>query len=137
MIKKMPTTINGRDVHLTPLKITKEPDQVLSCDTYWSMIVQMCGDGKWYTLIDATYLEPVEKNKLFNALVNRIWNAGYTANMLTMRMTEAEGLCFRWLGGKAPDMGEVTRNRLERLESRRLKQKAMRAAKRKEKEENA
>ena len=132
MIKRMPTRINDRDVHLTPLKITKEPDQELTYDNYWAMIVQMCGDGKWYTMIDTTYLSVVDKNKLFHALVNRIWNAGYTANMLTMRMTEAEGLCFRWLGGKAPSLEEVNRNRAERLESRRVKQRAMRKKAREE-----
>ena len=131
MQKRMPLTIDGRDVHISVIRAYNATPE-----TVWKHIKAKIGNGLWFTVQPSEQLSEVDKRKLLNSLINRAWNAGYTADMLQVWMTEAEGVCFRWAGGKAPESDEIERNRRERLETRRIKQKATRKAKKNEKNES-
>jgi len=125
MIAKLPARIKGRDVHLE--RIEKE-----AADTYqpWELILHCAGDGRWRQVGGTEKLSTKDKTKLYNALVNRIWFAGYSKMDLCLRVTEAEGICFRWLSGKLPDPDRIAKVRAKRLEERRKKQKERRKLKR-------
>jgi len=124
MKPKMPSTINGRDVHLVRIdkKIVKQHNP-------WDIIMQCIADGRWYQMGGTENLSTKDKTKLHTLLVNRIWFAGYGKQDLCVRVTEANGICFRWLSGKVPDPAKIAVIRAERLEVRRIKQKNRRQLK--------
>jgi len=125
MIKRMPLKVNGRDVHITPLEGEEH-----TAKEVWNTIMNHVGDGEWLWIKGTAELDNKAKQRLRKALKNRAWFAGYNQDMICMRLTEVEGICFRWLGGNAPDQEVVEHNRKERLEHRRVKQKEQRAKKR-------
>jgi hypothetical protein len=122
----MPTVVKGKPVHLENIR-SKSPDT----GDVWETIVENIGDGRWFTITTTAHLSDLDKTKLFNSLVNRIWFAGYNADHLWLKVTEAEGVVFRWTCGAKPDANEIEDNRKRRLEARRVKQKAYRENKRK------
>jgi hypothetical protein len=131
MQKRLPLRIEGKDVHIVP--VTAED---ASASAIWDDIVQRIGEGLWHAVRPTEQLEDKDKNKLFNALKNRAWYAGYSSEHLALRVTQAEGICFRWLNGNPPDPEEIANVRKERLDHRRKKQKETRARKKRKELEN-
>jgi len=63
-----------------------------------------------------------DTQRLYEAIKNRAWHAGYTSEVLTVMPTSSDGICFTWICMQnIDDLSEVIR-RKEAMKAKRRKE---------------
>ena len=134
MKKRLPAVMEGRDVRLTRILETEGIDD-MTIKEAWKIIMSRVGDGEWYSICRKVRMGKIIK--LYNGLENRSYMSGYTKEILTIRKTELDGICFHWTweGEKNPGIPAMReQRRLAKNEDVRRQGKARRARTRKVRE---
>jgi len=126
MIRRAPTHHKGRPVRLETLdtRLPEKPDYAL----VWAEVLSKKGDGRWYRMRtawsgDMKAMARIKAlQRLHKGIGKRMWIEGWTAEELTLKVTEIDGLVFRWVRREVDELDELT---AERVAERRLARKMM------------
>jgi len=112
MRHRMPSSIQGRDVRLEIIPFDGVELREGGIAKLWDIMHERQGDGKWWSI--GRSMETKDIKRLYAGIYNRAWYAGYTAEMLEVRTSKVDGICFRW-SWRAQDHPDIASNRAKRL----------------------
>lgn len=122
MNRTVPIQWKGRNVHLQHIEIPKAPPGSPSAAEVWDTILSVQGDGNWYSVKQTRRRSRQDTQRLYEAIKNRAWHAGYTSEVLTVMPTSSDGICFNWICMQnIDDLSEVIR-RKEAMKAKRRKE---------------
>jgi len=122
MNRTVPIQWKGRNVHLQHIEIPKAPPGSPSAAEVWDTILSVQGDGNWYSVKQTRRRSRQDTQRLYEAIRNRAWHAGYTSEVLTVMPTSSDGICFTWICMQnIDDLSEVIR-RKEAMKAKRRKE---------------
>jgi len=119
MIQRLPLAINGRDVHLHRMVL---PEKYRSLtQAVWDDIMATQGDGKWYSMVPTAEMDSVAGKRLEDAIKHRSYIHGYTSDVLSIRMTKVNGMCWHWKYVNDKRRAKIEERRQEEIAKRRAK----------------
>lgn len=117
MIRRMPTEVDGRPVHLKTIDADIDPAALSK--TAWDAILANVEIGIWKRLKPTMEMGYGPLDKAYQALYMRIYTRGLD-EVLSVKTTEEDGVCFCWMKDYTD---EAVQARMNKLRDTRLKKK--------------
>ena len=102
MIARLPLEIDGRPVrirYIEQLAAGNRPDKKARSrynNRVWNTIMSKKYDGEWYGILPTAELEEREIARLSLQMKKKKYIKGYDTDVLTIRATRDDGICFSW-----------------------------------------
>lgn len=87
----------------------------------WDDIMATQGDGKWYSMVPTAEMDSVAGKRLEDAIKHRSYIHGYTSDVLSIRMTKVNGMCWHWKYVNDKRRAKIEERRQEEIAKRRAK----------------
>lgn len=116
MNRRAPNIWNERPVRLETLdtRLPEKPDYAL----VWAEVLSKKGDGRWYRM-RTDWSEEMKAlarirslQRLYKGICKHMWIEGWTAEELTLMVTEIDGLVWRWARRDAEELDSLTDSRI-------------------------